>query len=446
MFQVKFADIGEGLTEGVVAEVLVKVGDLVKEGQPLYFVETDKVNSEIPSPISGKIAVINITIGQEIKVGDIVIEIDDGKDSAIASATAATKQEENKEVKKEEVQMKPIEENASVVGATPVSNEVIQRNTMQSTSKNTQIKATPLARKVAADLKVDLATLLGSGPNGRILVADVKNAANVATKNADTSQKQTSPEPQAQSSTPTPQAQKTIDPAAPLSWETVNMNGIRKATVKAMTKSHTEIASFTGMKNIDITETHKLRAELKDHAASSGIKLTYLAFIIKAAAKSLRDMPNINVRGDFENNKILFMNNINIGIAVDTPNGLMVPVIKGADQLSIFEIANKITDLAKKARDGKLSRNEMTEATFTVSNFGSVGLDYATPIINSPESAILGVGTMTQMPLYVNDEIQKRYIMPFSMTCDHRIIDGADAGRFLIKIQEYLSKPILLFL
>ncbi|SYV90796.1 branched-chain alpha-keto acid dehydrogenase subunit E2 [Metamycoplasma alkalescens] len=224
------------------------------------------------------------------------------------------------------------------------------------------------------------------------------------------------------------------------------MSGIRKATVKAMVKSHTEIAAFTGMKNIDITETHKLRNELKEHAAASGVKLTYLAFIVKAVAKSLKEMPNINVRGDFENNKILFMNNINIGIAVDTPQGLMVPVIKSADQLSIFEIAIKITDLAKKARDGKLTRNEMSEATFTVSNFGSVGLDYATPIINSPEAAILGVGTMTQVPIYVNDEIQKRFIMPFSMTCDHRIIDGADAGRFLIKVQDYLSKPVLLFI
>ncbi|PZW01461.1 dihydrolipoamide acetyltransferase family protein [Metamycoplasma auris] len=434
MFQVKFADIGEGLTEGIVAEVLVKVGDTVKEGQPLYFVETDKVNSEIPSPTSGKIALINIKPGQEIKVGDIVIEIDNGTSNAASTAQESPK--------KEEVQMKPIEENASVVGATPVSNEVIERTITKTVQSNTQIKATPLARKVAADLKIDLLSLVGSGPNGRILVADVKNAN--ATQLPQAKEEVTSSQPQTPATaTPMP---KVVEPSAPLSWEVVNMNGIRKATVKAMTKSHTEIASFTGMKNIDITETHKLRSELKDHAAAMGIKLTYLAFIIKAAAKSLRDFPNINVRGDFENNKILFVNNINIGIAVDTPNGLMVPVIKGADQLSIFEIANKITDLAKKARDGKLSRNEMTEATFTVSNFGSVGLDYATPIINSPESAILGVGTMTQTPMYINDEIQKRFIMPFSMTCDHRIIDGADAGRFLMKIQEYLSKPILLFL
>ncbi|WP_434333700.1 dihydrolipoamide acetyltransferase family protein [Mycoplasma capricolum subsp. capricolum] len=438
MFKVKFADIGEGLTEGTVAEVLVKVGDVVKEGQSLYFVETDKVNSEIPAPVAGKIAVINIKAGQEIKVGDVVMEIDDGSG---ASATSEPKAEAKSESKVEVV-----EENASVVGATPVSNDVIVRKQTTTVNKSSTIKATPLARKVAADLNIDLSLVTPTGPNQRILVADIKNHQASSTQLA--SQPISQPAP-----TPSPSAHQTIaptikvvEPSAPLSWDEVPMNGVRKATVKAMTKSHTEIAAFTGMKNTDITETHKMRTELKDHAAASGIKLTYLAFIIKAVAKSLRDMPNINVRGDFANNKIQFMHNINIGIAVDTPNGLMVPVIKGADHLSVFEIAIKISELANKAKDGKLTRAEMTEATFTVSNFGSVGLDYATPIINSPESAILGVGTMSQTPLYINGELQKRFIMPLSMTCDHRIIDGADAGRFLIKVQDYLSKPVLLFM
>ncbi|WP_434336411.1 dihydrolipoamide acetyltransferase family protein [Mycoplasma capricolum] len=438
MFKVKFADIGEGLTEGTVAEVLVKVGDVVKEGQSLYFVETDKVNSEIPAPVAGKIAVINIKAGQEIKVGDVVMEIEDG------SGTSATS--EPKAETKSEAKVEVVEENASVVGATPVSNDVIVRKQTTTVNKSSTIKATPLARKVAADLNIDLSLVTPTGPNQRILVADIKN--HQASSTQSVSQPISQPAP-----TPSPSAHQTIaptikvvEPSAPLSWDEVPMNGVRKATVKAMTKSHTEIAAFTGMKNTDITETHKMRTELKDHAAASGIKLTYLAFIIKAVAKSLRDMPNINVRGDFANNKIQFMHNINIGIAVDTPNGLMVPVIKGADHLSVFEIAIKISELANKAKDGKLTRAEMTEATFTVSNFGSVGLDYATPIINSPESAILGVGTMSQTPLYINGELQKRFIMPLSMTCDHRIIDGADAGRFLIKVQDYLSKPVLLFM
>ncbi|WP_434342782.1 dihydrolipoamide acetyltransferase family protein [Mycoplasma capricolum] len=438
MFKVKFADIGEGLTEGTVAEVLVKVGDVVKEGQSLYFVETDKVNSEIPAPVAGKIAVINIKAGQEIKVGDVVMEIEDGSG---ASATSEPKAETKSEAKVEVV-----EENASVVGATPVSNDVIVRKQTTTVNKSSTIKATPLARKVAADLNIDLSLVTPTGPNQRILVADIKNHQASSTQSASQPISQPTPTPSPSAHQAIAPTIKVVEPSAPLSWDEVPMNGVRKATVKAMTKSHTEIAAFTGMKNTDITETHKMRTELKDHAAASGIKLTYLAFIIKAVAKSLRDMPNINVRGDFANNKIQFMHNINIGIAVDTPNGLMVPVIKGADHLSVFEIAIKISELANKAKDGKLTRAEMTEATFTVSNFGSVGLDYATPIINSPESAILGVGTMSQTPLYINGELQKRFIMPLSMTCDHRIIDGADAGRFLIKVQDYLSKPVLLFM
>ncbi|SYV96344.1 pyruvate dehydrogenase E2 component, partial [Mycoplasma putrefaciens] len=204
MYQVKFADIGEGLTEGTVAEVLVKIGDTVKAGQALYFVETDKVNSEIPAPIDGKIAKINISAGQEIKVGDIVMEIDDGSGAAVAATPKA-------EQSKAETKVEQIEENASVVGATPVSNELITRNVQSVSTTNKQIKATPLARKVAADLKVDLSSLTGTGPNGRILVADVKNAQAASVQTAS----QTPASEPSQAAVSMPQI---IDVNAPLSW------------------------------------------------------------------------------------------------------------------------------------------------------------------------------------------------------------------------------------
>ncbi|AUM62376.1 dihydrolipoamide acetyltransferase family protein [Spiroplasma monobiae] len=419
MYKVKFADIGEGLTEGKVAEVLVKLGQEIKEGDALFFVETDKVNSEIPAPVGGKISKLLISEGQEIKVGDVVVEIDDGNEMVDEKPASTSKNE-------------PIEENASVVGSTPVSNDVIaSRATTNIASEisNEGIKATPLARKIAADKNLNLSTIKGTGPHGRILVADLNSAPVGSVSNSIL-----------KSTT------KSVDIDAPLSWDSIPMSGIRKATIKAMVKSHSENASFTGMKNINITPTYDMRANLKDWSEKNGIKLTYLAFVVKAAAKVLEEMPNINVRIDEANNAILQMHNINIGIAVDTEKGLMVPVIKGANHLSIFEIANKIGELAMKARDGKLAMAEMKDGTFTVSNFGSVGLDYATPIINSPESAILGVGTMTKTPIFVKDEIKTGWIMPFSMTCDHRIIDGGDAGRFLMKIENYLSNPALLLI
>ncbi|KAF5295513.1 hypothetical protein FQR65_LT19892 [Abscondita terminalis] len=347
MFKVKFADIGEGLTEGKVLEVLVKEGQTIKEGDSLFLVETDKVNSEIPAPVAGKVAKLLIKTDQEIKVGDVVVEIDDGSG---ASAPEPAKKEAKSE---------PIEENASVVGSTPVSNDVIASRAVPqttNTANNSAVKATPLARKMAAAQGIDLSGLTGTGPHGRILVADLSSA-----------------------------------PKSAGTGSTVPMSGIRKAVVKAMVKSSTENAAFTGLRNMNITNTYVMRSQLKAFAESNKIKLTYLAFIVKAAAKALKEMPNINTRIDVANNAILNIHNVNIGIAIDTPAGLMVPVIKGADQLSIFDIAIKIDELAKKAREGKLAMADMKDGTFTVSNFGAVGLDYATPIINSPESAILGV-------------------------------------------------------
>lgn len=235
------------------------------------------------------------------------------------------------------------------------------------------------------------------------------------------------------------------DLSAPLELDPQPMSGMRKAIAKAMSFSHAENASFSGLRNMDISQIVNLRNELKEECKNKGIKLTYLAFIIKACALSIKEMPSINVRIDKENNNIVFVKNINIGIAVDTPKGLIVPVIKSADKLTVFQIAKKIDELAGKARDGKLTLPEIKEGTFTVSNFGSMKLDYATPIINSPESAILGTGNLNKIPIYVGDEIKPAWMMPFSMTCDHRVIDGADIGRFMLIIEKYFNDPIQLF-
>ncbi|WP_339020771.1 dihydrolipoamide acetyltransferase family protein [Spiroplasma endosymbiont of Atherix ibis] len=438
MFKVKFADIGEGLTEGTVTEVLVKVGDKVKMGDSLFNVETDKVTSDIYAPTDGVISKILISSNQEIKVGDVVVEIDDGKGDA------------PKEAKSE-----PVEENASVVGATPVSNEVISRVAREVAPKqelssqpsiidnsNVDVKASPLARKMAAVMGVDLSKVSSSGPNGRILVADVQSFS-------------TNPQPVLVSA-PVGSGSKSaaIDYSnplisvpeinEPLTFESKPWNPIRKATVKAMTTAHEKVAGFTGLRNLDITELVNIRNQLKGHADSLRVKLTYLAFIIKASANALKDMPNLNVRIDEENKATKFAQQINIGMACDTPDGLMVPVIRGADKLSVLQIAVKINDLATKARAKKLIPSEMSGATFTVTNFGAVGLDYATPIVNFPESAILGVGTITKAPGVVKDEIEIRDYMPFSITADHKVIDGADAGRFLTRVAYYLQNPATL--
>jgi len=405
MYQVKFADIGEGLTEGKVGQVLVKPGDHIKAGDPLFAVETDKVNSDIPSPTSGTVAKVNISPDQDIKVGDVVVEIDDGSADRLAEP-ASTLVASPKVV--------------TPVVSQPVEKPAVSRQEPVSGS----LKASPLARKVAAAKGIDLTTVIPSGPNGRILVADVEQAAQNST------------------GVIAPSAKTTTIIDKDLSWDVVEMNGIRRATVKAMSLSHEQNAAFTGMRDVDITPVYDLRQEIKPLAEAKGIKLTYLAFIVRAVALALKDFPNINIRADFEKQEILEIHNINIGIAVDTPQGLLVPVIKNADQLSLFEIAHQIQELASKSRDRKLTMSEMSDATFTISNFGSVKLDYATPIINSPQEAILGIGNMTKTPVYVGETIEPRYLMPFSITCDHRVIDGADAARFINQVQTYLANPL----
>jgi pyruvate dehydrogenase E2 component (dihydrolipoamide acetyltransferase) len=435
MFKVKFTDIGEGLHEGKVTDVLVKVGDSVKMGESLFVVETDKVNAEIPSPVDGKVAEILIKKDQDINVGEVVFVIDDGSANV----------DEVPQAPKEEIQVsggscvpnlpEPEEENASVVGSTPVSNHVITRHipeTPQDKTVKVDVRATPQARRMAAKLNVDLAKVTASSPSGRISIEDIEKFV--------TESKVLTEQPQTNVTTP---SRANLSPTS-LEIESVPMSGIRKATVKAMKHSHSSNASFTSFKKIDITNIYDLRNNLKDFAQQSDIKLTYLAFIVKAVAKALVDNPNINVRIDEENNAISYVKNINISVAVDTPYGLVVPVIFNANNLSLFEIAKEITNIAAKAKDKKLAVSDMTNGTFTISNIGSVGLEYATPIINSPESAIMGVGTMKKEPVYIGDEVKPRYIMPFSITADHRVIDGADVGRFLQKVEQYLTNPIIL--
>jgi len=405
MFEIKFADIGEGLTEGIVQEVYVKIGAIVKAGDVLFNVETDKITSDISTPIDGKISKILISQGQEIKVGQVVIEIDFEK---------------------------------NITEVENINNIKNSKSAFEDVEQKSIIKATPLARKMATSLKVDLNQIIPSGPNNRILAKDIKSFCQTQQK-ADKNFDKLTELPKLSSFHVEKNTQS-------LSFEEKRMNAIRKATIKAMEKSHKEIAAFTGFKNADISELVELRKQLKESTENENIKLSYLSFIIKATTLVLKNMPNINVRINKENNSIFYMQQINIGVACDTPEGLMVPVIKNADKLSVVQIANKIDELVLKAKTKKLEQSEITGATFTISNFGTVGLDYATPIINFPEAAILGLGTITTQPVYINNQIIPRNFMPFSLSADHRIIDGADAGRFIQKLTHYLKNPITLLL
>ncbi|WP_338992111.1 dihydrolipoamide acetyltransferase family protein [Spiroplasma endosymbiont of Seladonia tumulorum] len=427
MVKFKFADIGEGLTEGKVANVMIKVGDKIKDGDEMFAVETDKVNTEIFAPCDGIVSKINMKVGDTIYVGDVVVEIDDG--TAGDSPAPAVP---------EQPTVAPVEEEkaAGVVGAVPISNTVLAPRHLPSNGNtnvdhNKNVLSTPIVWKMAADLKIDLTQIQGSGPNGKIMKADLDQRAKRAVTGSTLS-------------------------TLPIDIPQINATGavrreamspIRKAIAKQMTLSKTVIAETTLMKNIDVTKLIEIRTQLKSQAEQQGIKLTYMPFFMKACAIALKDFPILNASYDQDQQEIIFKDYYNIGMATDTPTGLMVPVVKGVDQLNILQIAKMINDLAAKTRERKLKPDEMKDGTFTITNFGSAGIEFATPVINFPEVAILGVGIIKKAPVInKNNEIEISSILPLSLTIDHRLIDGADGGRFLARVTALLESPALLLL
>ncbi|AHF57468.1 dihydrolipoamide acetyltransferase family protein [Spiroplasma eriocheiris] len=429
MLKFKFADIGEGLTEGVVGEINVQVGDKIKDGQTMFSVETDKVNAEIPSPVDGTITKINMKVGDTIFVGDVVIEIDDGSGDSASPSSAPP------------ADTKPAEEEkaAGVVGAVPISNTVIAARSLPATNNsqtvNSKVLATPVARRMASDLKVDLTKIQGTGPNGRIKKSDIQNASHHSGGPVATG--------------PTMMASNITMPNIKTTGQVnrVPMSPIRKAIAKQMTLSKTVIPETTLIKNVDVTKLIELRSQLKPQAEKQGIKLTFMPFFIKACAIALQEFAMLNSSYDQQTEEVVYKQYYNIGMAVDTPRGLMVPVIKGADQLHILQIAHAVNDLAERTRDGKLKMDEMSDGTFTITNFGSAGVEIATPVINYPEAAILGVGTIEKKPTVDKENnIVIKSILPLSLSIDHRLIDGADGGRFLMRLNELLESPALLLL
>lgn len=425
MYKFKFADIGEGLHDGKIIEVFFKENDNVKSGDSLFSVETDKVNAEIPSPVSGVIKKIYFKAGETIHVGEVFVDIDDV--SANASQTVDAKQESS-------VQAVEEEDAPGVIGAIQVSSEVIASRKDESTAvkkSDKTILSTPLARCLAKDLNVDITTINGTGPNGRVLEQDVKNASGSAGIQ---------------------QGAKTIElPKISVqgSVRKEKMSSIRKAISKAMTNSRTIIPEVTLTMDINVTELVRLRGQLKESALEKGIKLTYMPFIAKATVLSLQTYPILNTTYDHNSEEIIYKNFFNLGIAIDTEAGLIVPVIKGADQYNILQLGAKIADLAKLARDKKLKMDDLKDASFTITNFGSVGVKYATPVINYPESAILGVGSIEEklvMDKNGNGNFNVNHILPVSLAVDHRTIDGADGGRFLIKLKSLLENPATLLI
>ncbi|MFT2804865.1 dihydrolipoamide acetyltransferase family protein [Candidatus Phytoplasma asteris] len=422
MFEFKFADVGEGIHEGTITRWFFKVGDQVKEGDVLVKVETDKLDVELTSPVAGKILKRDLNEGEVICVGDTIVLIQEPGDT-------------DADVKKFSSQ------NHNETAATE-KNDTQQAQTSAQTSLPPQkVLATPLVKSLAKELGLDLSTIKGTGVNGKILKVDVQNATNPL---------QTQPQPQTpQPTTPFVQEQPTPTPTFVTSSqekEVVKISRLRKAIAQKMVLSKGKIPETTLMDEVNITALVTLRKQAKDQAQSQGIKLTFMAFIMKAVAIALQEFPLFNASYDDVKEEITYKKFINLGVAVDTKDGLIVPNIKDANKLTLLEMAQQLQQVAKATTERKVELNQLQNGTFTITNFGSIDITYGTPVINYPELAILGVGKITKKPVVENSQIVIADMLPLSLAIDHRIIDGADGGRFLKRVKELLNNTTLLLL
>ena len=398
----RLPDIGEGIAEANIVEWLVSEGDIVKSDQPIVKVETDKAVADLPVPFSGRVLKINFKKGDTVKVGEVLCVVG-GENERVTSA-------ENKKI---------------TVNKNPI--EVKQGNAVKISGK---VLASPLARKMARERSVDLTSISGSGSEGAVLSKDLVKNQNV--------EEIVEEEP----ATSGISVQKKYDQFGYI--DRIPLKGVRKIIAQNMIKSLRETASVTAMEDMDVTKLWDLRQREKEHFEIEGIKLTFMPFIIKAIIYALQKHPILN--SSLESDEIIVKKYYNIGVAVQTDVGLMVPVVKIAEKKSIADIAKEIQSLAGKCRDRTIDIMDLRGGTFTITNYGSIGGTYGTPIINPGESGILGLGRIFDRAVIDSKgKVRNAKILPVSLTFDHQILDGAQAADFLRTLKELLEKPDSLF-
>ncbi|MGE7903850.1 dihydrolipoamide acetyltransferase family protein [Peribacillus sp. NPDC094092] len=448
-FQFRLPDIGEGIHEGEIVKWFVKPGDKIQEDDVLCEVQNDKAVVEIPSPVEGTVEEILVQEGTVAVVGDVLVTFDapgyenlqfkgdhgeeakaEGEKNTEAQVQATA--EAGQEVKKEAA---PVQENNGVTGAG--SQPQVEADPSR------RIIAMPSVRKYAREQGVNIREVSGSGDNGRIMKDDID-----AFKNGKAAPQQPAAQSEAsqQNDTETTEKQKVTIPEGQYPETREKMSGMRKAIAKAMVKSKQTAPHVTLMDEVDVTQLVAHRKKFKEIAAEKGIKLTFLPYVVKALTSALREFPMLNTSFDDEASEIIHKHYYNIGIAADTDKGLLVPVVKDADRKSTFAISQEINELATKARDGKLAPNEMKGASCSITNIGSAGGQWFTPVINHPEVAILGIGRIAEKAIVRDGEIIAAPVLALSLSFDHRMIDGATAQHALNHIKKLLNDPELLLM
>ncbi|GAA0790536.1 dihydrolipoyllysine-residue acetyltransferase [Marinobacterium sediminicola] len=411
-----------GASDVDVIEVLVKVGDEIAEGDSLITLETDKASMEVPAPKGGKVVSVKIKEGDQVNEGDLILELEVAGAPAAAPVAEAPK-------------AAPAQAPAAASPSAPSKAPAVDKNVDLAVleKKNRNVHAGPAVRALAREFGVELENVSGSGRKGRILKEDVQTYVKSALKQL------AEKGPAAVTGGSGIPAIPAVDFSKFGETEMVKLSKVDKITRDNMSRCWLNIPHVTQFDEADITELEAFRKEMKDVAAKEGVKLTPLPFMIKAAAIALKRHQKFNASLHHDGEHIVYKKYVNIGIAVDTPNGLMVPVIKDADKKSVYELSREATELAGKAKDRKLKPNEMQGACFTISSLGGIGGTGFTPIVNAPEVAILGVSKADIKPRWNGKEFEPRMMLPLCLSYDHRAINGGDAGRFLTELNGLLS-------
>src|SRR5271169_2397153 len=441
----KLPELGENIDSGDLVRLMISPGARVAEGQPVMELETDKAVVEVPSSVTGVVREVKVKEGQKVKVGEVIFTLEGG---AVAEVEPARRHQPVEHISgqqaarlafqlamraegKTEEQALPPDQPPAPVSAFSMP---VQLDKVAGTDRD-PIPAAPHVRRLAREIGVNIRSVQGSGPGGRVSEDDVKQCAKNALM-------------QAAVAAQTPRGS-FAEPELPdfAKWgktERVSMRGVRRKTAEHLRQAWNTIPHVTQQDRADITELEQLRAKFAPRAEEAGGKMTVTAIALKVCASALKVFPQFNASIDMGKEEIIYKQYINIGVAVDTDRGLLVPVIRDVDKKNIVELAAEMTQLSKKARDRKLTPAEMEGGTFTITNLGGIGGTGFSPIVNHPEVAILGLSRSRMEPEWVNNKFEPRLILPLSLSYDHRLIDGADAARFLRWIAEAFEQPFLL--
>ena len=442
----KLPDLGENVESADVADVLVSPGDTIEKDQSVIEAETEKAVMEIPCTIAGKVAEVKVKKGDTVQVGQLLLTVEEQE----AGAEAAPKAEEPPAEEAKPAAGEQGAEQQAAPAATATAEAPAQAEAKEAPAQQPAapaepaggggapsggsgasggappVAAAPSVRQFAREIGIDVHNVPGSGPGGRISIEDVKTFARsrgggngaVAGGGA----------------------------AAGPRVQREPMSKVRRITAETMAKAWTTVPHVTVDDKADVTDLEAVRQQHKKRAEAMGGRLTVTAIFVKLAAAALKAYPNVNASIDTEAGEVEYHNYYNIGVAVDTPRGLLVPVINDVDQKSVFDIAVELTETSKKARDGKLTPDEMSGGTFTITNLGSIGTGHFTPIVTPPQVAILGMGRARQEPVYIDGQFQPRQMAPLSLSFDHRLVDGADGARFLRYLVNAVEQPLMMAL